>query len=110
MEEHCKPGGHLELYAWAGGVWEGHETGSPKAIKGLGTLGPVWTLHLKVMAAIDSICLFFLGPHVWLIDVPKLGVELELQLPAYATATAKPDPSHTATYTTACGSAGFLTH
>ena len=27
-------------------------------------------------------------------EVPRLGVELELQLPAYATVTAMPDPSH----------------
>ena len=27
-------------------------------------------------------------------DIPKLGVELELQLLAYGTATAVPDPSH----------------
>ena len=27
------------------------------------------------------------------LEVPRLGVELELQLPAYATATATPDPS-----------------
>ena len=27
-------------------------------------------------------------------DVPRLGVESELQLPAYTTATAMPDPSH----------------
>ena len=27
-------------------------------------------------------------------EVPRLGVELELQLPAYATATAMPDLSH----------------
>ena len=26
-------------------------------------------------------------------EVPRLGVELELQLPTYATATAMPDPS-----------------
>ena len=24
----------------------------------------------------------FLGPHLWLMDVPRLGIELELQLPA----------------------------
>uniref|UniRef100_A0A8D1I8Y3 Uncharacterized protein n=1 Tax=Sus scrofa TaxID=9823 RepID=A0A8D1I8Y3_PIG len=29
----------------------------------------------------------------WHMEVPRLGVELELQLPAYATATAMPDPS-----------------
>jgi len=27
-------------------------------------------------------------------EVPRLGVELELQLPAYVIATAMPDPSH----------------
>ena len=27
-------------------------------------------------------------------DVPRLAVKTELQLPAYATATASPDPSH----------------
>ena len=36
---------------------------------------------------------FFLGPHLQHMEVPRLGVELELQLPAYAIATATPDPS-----------------
>ena len=27
-------------------------------------------------------------------DIPRLGVEMKLQLPAYATATATQDPSH----------------
>ena len=37
----------------------------------------------------------FLGPHLQHMEVPRLGVKLELQLPAYATttATATPDPS-----------------
>ena len=30
----------------------------------------------------------FLGPHLWYMEVPRLGVELELQLLAYTTATA----------------------
>ena len=30
----------------------------------------------------------FLGPHPWHMDVPRLGVESELQLLAYTTATA----------------------
>ena len=30
----------------------------------------------------------------WHMEVPRLGVELELQLPAYATATSMRDPSH----------------
>ena len=35
----------------------------------------------------------FLGPHPWHMEVPKLEVKSELQLPAYATATATLDPS-----------------
>ena len=38
--------------------------------------------------------LIFLGPHPWHMEVPRLGVERELQLPAYARATATPEPSH----------------
>ena len=34
----------------------------------------------------------FLGPPPWHMEVPSLGVELELQLPAYSTATALLDP------------------
>ena len=37
---------------------------------------------------------FFWGPHVWQMEVPRLGVKLDLQLPAYTTAMAVPDPSH----------------
>ena len=37
---------------------------------------------------------FFLGRHLWqVVEVPRLGVELELQLPAHTTATATPDSS-----------------
>ena len=35
----------------------------------------------------------FLGLHLWCVEVPKLGVELELQLLAYTTATAMWDLS-----------------
>ena len=45
---------------------------------------------------------FFLGPHLWRMEVPRLGVESELWLLAYTTATA--------TYTTAHDNAGSLTH
>ena len=42
------------------------------------------------------VCLFvFLGVHPQHMEVPRLGVELEPQLPAYyTTATATQDPSH----------------
>ena len=40
------------------------------------------------------VCLFvLLGPHPWHMEVPRVGVKLELQSPAYTTATATPDPS-----------------
>ena len=37
---------------------------------------------------------FFLEQRLSYMDVPGLGVELELQLPAYTTAIATPDSSH----------------
>ena len=37
---------------------------------------------------------FFLGLHLRHMEVPRLGVEAELQLPAYTTAIVTPDPSH----------------
>ena len=37
----------------------------------------------------------FLGPHPWHIEVPRLGVELELQPLAYTTAVVMLDPSPT---------------
>lgn len=42
------------------------------------------------------LCVSFvlLGPHLWHMEVPRLGVESKLLLPAYTTATATPDPSH----------------
>ena len=35
-----------------------------------------------------------LGPHPQHMEVPRLEVQLELQLLAYTTVTARPDPSH----------------
>ena len=43
-------------------------------------------------------------------EVPRLGVESELQLPVYTTATATPDPTISATYITAHGNAGSFIH
>ena len=43
------------------------------------------------------VCLFvfsFLGLHPWHMEVPRLGVKSEPQLPAYTTATATPDLTH----------------
>ena len=44
-------------------------------------------------------------------EVPRLGIELEMQLPAYTTATAtRQIRAASATYTAACGNAESLTH
>ena len=42
----------------------------------------------------SSIFFFFWGQHQWHMEVPRLGVESELQLPAYTTATAPQELSH----------------
>ena len=44
--------------------------------------------HLFRLFLLVSFLSFFLGPHLLHMEVPKLGVKLELQLPAYATVTA----------------------
>ena len=36
----------------------------------------------------------FLGPYLWHMEITRLGVRLELQLPAFTTAIATPDLSH----------------
>ena len=43
--------------------------------------------HTEMYWSFLFVCLFcFLGPNLWHIEVPKLGVDLELELPAYPTA------------------------
>ena len=58
---------------------------------------------------IFRIFFFFLWEHMWHMEVPRLGIKLELQLLAYATAIATPDLSlicESATYTAACDNNG----
>ena len=67
------------------------------------------------MGFFSVFCLFVLIFRVTLAahEVPRQGVELELQLPAYATATATQDLSHicmSATYSTVHGNARSLTY
>ena len=52
-------------------------------------------LVINVKWNLGNFFFFFLAPHPRHIEVPRLGVESELQLPAYTTATAMPDPSRT---------------
>ena len=52
-------------------------------------------LHMKNLRIIFSffLPLLLLGPHLQHMEVPRLGVKSELQLPAYVIATAMPDLS-----------------
>ena len=56
------------------------------------------SLGFSGTSALHFIYLFiyfvFLGLHPWHMEVPMLGVKLELQLPPYTTAIATPDLSH----------------
>ena len=51
------------------------------------------TIYYCTVDKASTVLLFSLGLHPWDMEVPRLGVELEVQLPAYATATATRDPS-----------------
>ena len=55
-------------------------------------MGEVLSLS-KPQGLLLFFCFFFLGPHLRHTEVPRLGVQSELQLPACTTATAMPDPS-----------------
>ena len=58
------------------------------------TTAPQWELLAWLLFTDFYIFIFcFLEPHSWHMEVPSLGVILELQLPAYTTATAMPDLS-----------------
>ena len=53
---------------------------------------------------------FFLGPHPCHMEVHRLGVKSELQMPVYTTATVTPIQAVSITYTTAHVNAGSLSH
>ena len=58
-----------------------------------------------VYCCLHRFFLVFLGLYQWHTEVPKQGVQLELQLLPFATATATLDPSLSVTYTTVHGNA-----
>ena len=60
---------------------------APGAVLPASAYSQVWTENILFFA------FFFLGPHLWHMEVPRLGAELELPPRAYATATATWDPS-----------------
>ena len=48
----------------------------------------VYFRKTKVCAGFFCLFVLLLGPHLWHVEVPRLGGESELQLPAYTTASA----------------------
>ena len=60
---------------------------STHCVHGRRGMGSLWGLSL-------SLFFFCLGLYPWHKDIPRLGVQLELQLPVYTTATTTWDPSH----------------
>ena len=59
-------------------------------------MGPFITKHCPFLSnGINFFFFHFLGLHLQHVEVPRRGVESELQLPAYTTATATRDPSPT---------------
>ena len=65
-----------------------------------------------ILDGLDSIFFFFgfLGPHPRHMEVPRLGVESELQLLVYTTTTATEIRAASETYTTVHGNTGSLTY
>ena len=62
-----------------------------------GGSAPLLFLYCPVLLFLPCfffVCLLFLGPHLQHMEVPRLGVELELQLSVYTTATATRDLSY----------------
>ena len=55
-------------------------------------IGPQWALFMSINI-LSCVCLCFLGPHMQHMEVPRVGVETQHELPAYTTAIASPDPS-----------------
>ena len=66
--------------------------------------------HFRIRGFQFHFYIYFLGPHPWHMEVPRLGVKLELQLPSYTRATAIPHPSLPVAYATAPGNVESLTH
>ena len=57
-----------------------------------------------------KIFFLFSGLHLWHIEVPRLGVEAEIQLLAYAQPQQHQIQAAFVTYATACSNTGSLTH
>ena len=70
--------------ACADGAWKHFTSGQTKGTQ----LPPFLFEYLQALQAFSN---FFLRLHLQHVEIPRLRVELELQVPAYPTATAMPD-------------------
>ena len=59
----------------------------------LNNLQGSWIIFSFFFCLFCLFCFVFLGPHLWPMEIPRPGVQSELQLPAHARATATWDPS-----------------
>ena len=76
-------------------VRPGIKPASSLILVGFVSTAPQWELFFFFFNLKNVFKFFcFLGPHPQHMEVPRLGVESELQLLAYTMATAMPDPSH----------------
>ena len=67
-------------------------------------------LHTKILHSFLFIYFVLLGQDLQPMEVPRLEVELELQLPAWPQPQQRGIRAKSATYTTAHGNTGSLTH
>ena len=57
------------------------------------SIKPKWLFQAQLCFCCLFVCFCILGPHLWHMEIPRLRVISQLQLPAYTTATAMQDPS-----------------
>ena len=83
----------LNLRPEGGEATKPERSGGSRKRKRQKAKGPRTSMRLaSVCVCVCVSSLVFLGPHLQHVEVPRLGVERQLQLLAYTTATATLDP------------------
>ena len=78
--EHNKMG-ILSCHCWAGLLHSSRLLTTSRALAGF-----LFTLSMALSVFLKNLFILFLGLHVWNMEIPGLGVELELWLPTYTAA------------------------
>ena len=61
-----------------------HKQASPRHLRCMSIRAQSWGIYyrgLVILLLLLFVCFFFLVPYLWHMEVPRLGVESELQLP-----------------------------